>query len=130
MKSGVALDNRDIFQSSQPFLYAPVRPSRNFILACFNTFHIDADIAIDSKTLFRTSTSNMGRVRAGNERLCWYTPRIHTRATKLVAFDNGDRHARVRKPRRQRRAGLASPDDDGVELSRHEILRLEKIAGH
>jgi hypothetical protein len=38
MKSGMALDHRTIFQSSQPFLYAPVRPSGNFILACFNTF--------------------------------------------------------------------------------------------
>jgi hypothetical protein len=120
MKSGMALDHRTIFQSSQPFLYAPVRPSGNFILACFNTFHIDADIAIDSKTIFGTSASNMGRVRAGNERLCWYTSRIDTGATKLVAFNNGDRHARIRKPRSQRRTCLAGPDNDGIELSRHE----------
>jgi hypothetical protein len=73
-------------------------------LRALTRFHIDADIAIDSKTIFGTSASNMGRVRAGNERLCWYTSRIHTGATKVVAFNNGDRHARVRKPRSQRPA--------------------------
>src|SRR2546428_10053786 len=72
LKAGMALGDRTIFQSSQPFLYAPVRAPGNFILACFNTLHIDADIAIDNKTIFGTSASNMGRVRAGNERLCWY----------------------------------------------------------
>src|SRR6266481_2663783 len=75
MKSGMALDHRTVFQSSQPFLYSPVRPSGNFILACLNTFHVDADIAIDNKTIFGTSARNMGRVGAGNERLCWYTSR-------------------------------------------------------
>jgi hypothetical protein len=47
-----------------------------------------------------------------------------------VAFNNGDRHARCRKPRSQRWACLAGPDDDGIELSRQEAPRLRKIAGH
>ena len=130
LKAGMALDDRTIFQSSQPFLYAPVRPSGNFILACFDTFHVDAHIAIDSKTIFGASASNMGRVRAGNERLCRDTSRIHTCATKLVAFNNGDCHARGRKPRSQRRACLAGPDDDCIEMPRHEAPPLRKIAGH
>ena len=72
----------------------------------------------------------MGCGRAGNERLGWYASRIHTGATKFVAFDYGDRHTCVREPRRQRRACLAGPNDDGVESSRHEAPRLRKIAGH
>ena len=119
LKAGMALDDRTMFKSSQPFLYALVRPSGNFILACFNTLHIDAHIAIDTKTIFGASARNMGRIRAGNERLCRNTSRIHTCAAKLVAFNNRDRHARVRKPRSQRRACLAGPDDDGVEIPRH-----------
>src|SRR5947207_13057985 len=65
LKAGMALEDRAILKSSQPFLYAPVRPPGNFILACFNTLHIDADIAIDHKTIFGAAASNMGRVRAG-----------------------------------------------------------------
>src|SRR5262249_15233000 len=90
-------------------------------------FHIDAYIAIDNKTVFGASASNMGGVRAGNERLCWYTSRIHTCATKLVAFNNGDRHARSCKPRSQRRACLAGPDDDCIEMLRHYAPPLRKI---
>ena len=123
LKAGMALDDRTILKSSQPFLYAVVRPSGNFILARFNTLHIDAHIAVDDKTVFGASASNMGRVRAGNERLRRYTSCIHTCATKLVAFNNGNSHARGRKPRSQRRACLARPDDDGVEVSRHQVFR-------
>jgi hypothetical protein len=130
LKASMALDDRTIFKSSQRFLYAAVRPSGNFILACFNTLHIDAHIAIDNKTIVGASASNMGRVRAGNERLCRYASRIHTGATKLVAFDNGDCHARGRKPRSQRRAGLAGPDDDGIEMSRHEGPPSERKIYH
>ena len=65
LKAGMALDDRTIFKSSLPFLYAPVRPTGNFILACFDTLHIDAHIAIDNKTIFGAPASNMGRVRAG-----------------------------------------------------------------
>src|SRR4029077_13308697 len=97
LKAGMALNDRTIFKSSQPFLDAPVRPSGNFILACFNTLHIDADIAIDSKTKLGASAGNMGRVRAGNQGLCRYTSCIYTGAAKLVAFNYGDRHARGRK---------------------------------
>ena len=115
----MALDDRTILQSSQPFLYALVRPSGHFILACFDTLHIDAHIAIDIKTIFGAPASNMSRVGAGNERLRRYTSSIHTCATKLVAFNDGDRHARGRKLRSQRRACLAGCDDDCVEMLRH-----------
>src|SRR5262245_34668637 len=125
----MALDERTVCQSSQPFLHTSVRPSGNFILACFHAFHVDAHIAVDSKTIFGTSAGNICRVRAGNERLCRDTSRIHTGATKLVTFNNGDCHARGREPRSQRRACLAGPDDDGIELSRHEAPPLRKIAG-
>jgi hypothetical protein len=116
LKAGMALDDRTIFEPSQPVLDAPVRPSGNFILACFDTFHVDAHTAIDNKTIFGASASNMGRVRAGNECLGRDTSRVHTGATKLVAFNNGDRHAGGRKPRSQRRACLARPNDDGIEM--------------
>jgi hypothetical protein len=43
-----------------------------------------------------------------------------------VPFNNGDRHAGVRKPPSQRRARLAGPDDDGIELSRHEAPRFNE----
>ena len=123
----MTLDDHAIFQSSQPFLYSFVRAAGNGIFAGFHTFHIDAHIAIDNKTIFGASASNMGGVRAGNERLCRYTSRIHTGATKLVAFNNGDRHARCRKPRSQRRACLAGPDDDCIEMPQHEAPPLRKI---
>ena len=48
----------------------------------------------------------------------------------LRTFNNGDCHARGRKPRSQRRACLAGPDDDGIETPRHETPPLRKIAGH
>jgi hypothetical protein len=41
-----------------------------------------------------------------------------------VPFNNGGCHARGRKPRSQSRACLAGPDDDGIELSRHEAPPL------
>src|SRR5215472_1430174 len=119
LEAGMALDDPAVFKSSQPFLYAPARPSHNFILTRFSTFHIHAHIAIDNKTIFAASASNMGRVGAGNECLCRCAPRIHTCATKLVAFNNGNRHARGCKPRSQRWASLASPDDDCIEMLGH-----------
>src|ERR1700722_15727399 len=104
LKAGMALDDRTILKTTQPCLYTPARPSGNFILACLDTFHIDAHIAIDNKTIFSASASNMSRVCAGNERLGRYTSRVHTSATKLAAFNNGNRHARGRKTRSQSRA--------------------------
>src|SRR5262249_19296683 len=92
--------------------------------------HIDTHITVDGKTIFGASTGHMGRVGAGNEGLGRDTSRIHTGAAKLVAFNNGDGHARFRKPRTQRRARLAGPDDDGIETPRHEAPPLRKIAGH
>ena len=71
----------------------------------------------------------MDRVRAGNHRLCRDAARIHAGAAKLVTFDNGDCLACGRKPRRQGRACLARPDDDGVEMPRHKypFQRLQAI---
>src|SRR5438270_7685818 len=116
LKAGMALDDRAVSQSSQPFLYASVRPSGNRILACFHTLHIDAHIAGDSKTIFGASMGNVGCIRAGNHRLCRDAARVHTGAAKLVTFDDGDCLARTGEPRRQGRACLARPDDDGVEM--------------
>src|SRR4029077_16914419 len=126
MKAGMALDDSTIPETSQPFLYAPVRSSGDFILACFNTFHVDAYVAIDNETVFGASASNMGRVRTSNERLCRYASRIHACATKLVAFNNGDRHPPGPKPRSKRWACLAGSDDDCVEMPRHEPAPLRK----
>src|SRR6266536_5984808 len=114
LKAGMALDYGTIFKSSQPFLYALVRPSGNFILTCFNTLHVHAHIAVDIKTIFRTSAGDMGRVRAGHKCHGRDASRVHACAAKLVPFDNGDPHACCRKPRRQRRACLARPDDDCI----------------
>src|SRR5258708_27867901 len=111
----MALNDRAILESSQPFLYALVRPSGNCILTCFHTFHIDADITGD-ETIIVASAGNMGGVGAGYERLRWDASCIHTGATKLVTFDDGDCLACGRKPRPHGRACLAPPDDDCVEV--------------
>ena len=116
LKAGVALNDGTVLQSSQPLLYALVRPSGHCILARFDAFHINAHITVDGETVFIASASNMGRVGAGNHRLCRNASRIHTGAAELVAFDDRDRFARIGKPRRQGRACLARPDDDGVEV--------------
>src|SRR5439155_1963215 len=73
LKASMALDDRTIFKSSQPLLYASGRLSADFIFARLNTFHIDAHLTIDLKAVFGAAASNMGRVRTGNERLCRYT---------------------------------------------------------
>jgi hypothetical protein len=126
------LKDRAVFQSSQPILHTSVGASRNFILACFDTFHVHAYIAAGSKAVFRPAASNMDRVRAGNHRLCRNAARIHAGATKLVPFDDGNCLARAREPRRQGRACLARPDDDGVEVlhaaSSPSMWRLPSLA--
>ena len=43
------------------------------------------------------------------------------------SLNDGDRHARGRKPRSQRRAHLAGPDDDCIELAQHETPPLTNI---
>src|SRR5436190_4898342 len=111
----MALDDRTIFQSSQPFLYSFVRAAGNGIFAGFHTFHIHAHIAIDAEPVFRAAASDVGRVRASNHRLGRDAACVHTGPAKLVAFDDSDWLARVRKSRRQGRACLARPDDDCVE---------------
>src|ERR1041384_2287152 len=116
----MAMNDRTILKSSYPVFHASVRSSGNFILACFYTFHVDANIAGDSKTILGASASHMRRVRASHERLCRYASRIHTGAAKLVAFNNGNSHARGRKPRSQRGACLAGPNNNGIEMPRHE----------
>src|SRR5690348_7035267 len=77
LKAGMALDDRAMFESSQPFLYAFVRPSGDFVFPRLHTFHIDADVAIDEKAVFRTSTSGVSSVGTGHERLRWNTSCIH-----------------------------------------------------
>src|SRR5271165_3318630 len=122
LKAGMALNDAAILKSPQPFLDAPARPPGNFIFAGFDPLHIHAHVvlrlavraAIDSKTIFGTAAGHMGRIRAGHHRLGRGASRIHAGAAKLLPFNNGDSHARGRKPRRQGRASLARPDDDGV----------------
>src|SRR5258705_7036412 len=114
----MALNDAAILESSQPFLDAAIGPHGYFILAGFHALHIHADItlhiAVHSKTVFGAPTSHVDRVGTGIHRLGRRTSRIHTGAAKLAAFNDGDGHTGGRKPRRQGRAGLARPDDDGV----------------
>src|SRR5215469_6714670 len=133
----MALKDRTGFQYSQPLLYAAVRPSGNSVLARFHTLHIDAHIT-GSKTVLLAATGDMGRVCAGHQRLGRDTSGIHAGATEFVAFHDGDLHARTRKPRRQRRARLARPNDDCVvvihcggkrELSRRILATLAAPSG-
>jgi hypothetical protein len=130
LKASMALDDRTILESPQPFFYAPVRPSGDFILACPDTLHIDAHIAIDDKSKLSASTSNVACMRAGNERLCRNTPCVYACATKFAAFNNRDRLTRGRKACRQRWTSLPCPDDDCIKMPRHEAPPVEKIAGH
>ena len=74
IKAGMALDDRAVSESSQPFLHAPVRPPRYLILACFHAFHINAHIAIDNKSKLGASAGKVGCLRARNKRLCWEHP--------------------------------------------------------
>ena len=69
-----------------------------------------------AETIFRASAGNMDRIGARHQRLCRNASRIHAGAAKLMAFDNRDGFSGTRKPRRQRRARLARPDDDCVEV--------------
>src|SRR5205823_1544813 len=64
LKAGMALDDCAILKSSQPLLYALVRPPGDFVLACFDALHIDTHVTI-GKTIIRASASNVGRVGAG-----------------------------------------------------------------
>lgn len=111
----MALDDRAIFQSSQPFLYSIVRAAGNGIFAGFQTFHIDAHIAIDAEPAFRASASDVGCVGAGDHRLGRESACVHAGAAELVAFNDGNCFARRRKTRSQGRACLTRPDDDWVE---------------
>jgi len=86
----MALDDRAIFQSSQPFLYSIVRAAGNGIFVGFHTFHIDAHIAIDAEPVFRASASDVGCVGAGNHRLGRDAACVHAGAAKLVAFNDGN----------------------------------------
>ena len=94
LKAGMALDDRAILESPQPFLDCPARASGNFVLACLNKFYIDAYIAIDIEPKFGAPAGNMGHIHAGNHRLGREASRIYASAAKLVAFNNGDGHAR------------------------------------
>jgi hypothetical protein len=116
LKAGVALDDRAIFKSPQILFYTLVRSPGNFILACFDTLHVDAHIAVYIETVFGPTTSDMCCVRTGHECLCGNASRINAGATKLVTFSDRDRHARGDKPFSQRRACLTGPDDDGIEM--------------
>jgi hypothetical protein len=103
------------------FFCAPVRLSGNLILACFNPLHIDAHFAIDNKTIFGASASNVGRIRAGNERLCRYASRVRTCATKPVAFNNGDP-----TPSPANRAEGDGPAWPVLNEDRVEMLRIQR----
>src|SRR3954463_683441 len=119
----MALNNGTVLEPSQPVFNALVRLSGNCILACLHLVHVDAHIALDSEAVIGAAASNMGRVSAGDECLGRDTSGIHTGAAKLVAFDNGDGHACGSKPRSERGACLSGPDDDGIEVSWHDIPR-------
>src|SRR4030095_16521933 len=115
LEAGMALDYGAIFRSTQQFLYSFVRPPGDRILTSFYALHIHAHILGD-KTIFSTAACNVGSISAGNQRFSRDASCVYTGAAKLVTFDNGDGLAHGSKPRSQRRAGLARPDDDGVEV--------------
>ena len=115
LKAGMALDDRAIFHSSEPIPPLPCLTSGDFILAGFDSLHIDAHIS-SGETIFRSSASNMDRIGTRHERLCRDASRIHAGAAKFMAFDDGDGLAGSRKPRRQGRACLARADNDCVEV--------------
>ena len=58
----------------------------------------------------------MDRIGTRHQRLCRSASCIHAGSAKFIALDNGDRFARICKPRCQRRSRLARPDNDGVEM--------------
>ncbi len=119
LESRMSLNHRAVGKSSKPLLHTPVRPPRYFIFTSFDALHVDAHIAVDHKTVFRASASDMGCVGTRNERFCGNTPGIHARSTKLVPFDDRDPHSCRGKPRCQRRTSLAGTDDNGVKVSAH-----------
>ena len=115
LKAGLALNDRTICRSSEPFLHSLARPRGGCIFAGFDPLHIDAHIT-NGETIFRTSAGNMDRIGTRHERLCRGASRIHACAAKFMAFDNRDGFAGTRKPRCHGRARLARPDNDCVEV--------------
>src|SRR5262249_49343181 len=115
LKAGMALNDRTILQSSQPFFDSFVRASRDRILARFYTLHINSHVA-GGEPVSAAAPGYMGALGACNHRLCGDTARVHAVPAKFVAFDDSDRLSPSRKPRRQGRACLAGPDDDCVEV--------------
>src|SRR6185503_11883994 len=89
--------------------------------------HVDLHIPADGKTIVRSTARDMGCICTSDECFCGNASGVHTRSTELMPLNNRDGHARRGKARSQWRTGLACPDDDGIEMPRHEAPPLRKI---
>ena len=115
LEAGVALNDRTIFRSSQPFLHSLAGSPGDCILARFDALYVDAHIT-SGETVFRPSAGNMDRIGTRHERLCRRASGIDTCAAKFIAFDNSDSFTGACKPCCHRRPRLAGADNDCVEM--------------
>ena len=81
--------------------------------------HVDADGTVDHDAVFGGAARQMRGIGAGDQRLGRRAAGVDAGAAEQLALDDATLHAGGRQARRERRAGLAGADDDGVEV-RHQ----------
>lgn len=111
------LNDRTVFQPSQPFLYSFVRGVRNGIFARFHEFHIHAHITVDAETVFpRHSGATWVAyalatiVLVGMQPVLTQVPPNLWRSTMATVLSAAENRAA------QGWACLARPDYEGVEV--------------
>ncbi len=107
-------------QTAKPLLHAAARPLGDRVFPLLDAPHVDAHAAADEDAVVAGAPCQVSGIGARHHRLRRDAARVDARAAESMALDDGDRHAGLRQPLRQGRAGLPGPDDDRVVVPAHE----------
>jgi hypothetical protein len=101
-------------------LDARARAHDDGVGAGLDPLHVYAHRAFEENAEVCGAASEVCGVSAGDERLRRHAAGVDARPAEELPLNEGHRHASPSQPPGKRRAGLASADDDRVELS-HRI---------
>src|SRR5215469_16042907 len=102
---------------AQPRLNAVARTRYNRLPSSDDRGHIHRNRgAAERHAVLSRATRHLRSICAGNHRLRWSAPGVHTGSAKELSLNEGDGHLGRSEAASERRSGLTRADDDGIEF--------------
>ena len=120
-EAGMSVDQSEIGRAAQPVGKAASGFAYHLVLARLHPGHVHPDRAVQQHTVVGRMARHMRGARAGDQGFGRDAANVHAGAADVLALDDRGFPAGLGQAYRQRRAGLAGTDDDGVGFLVHLV---------